>query len=101
MGGPVEQAYIVSVEALEEICKNLSQGAVKYSIITACDPKEIVFSYTNGPDDLIPSTIASPSSPTFGLSESMRGMTLRDSWPVYTSIPGGRLETEFISMRAS
>lgn len=52
MGGPIEQAYLVSVEALEEICKNLSHGEVKYSIITACDPKEVVFSYTDSPDDL-------------------------------------------------
>jgi hypothetical protein len=51
LDGLVERAYIVSVEGLREICKNLTDGNREYNV--TCDDEETVaISYQDAPDDL-------------------------------------------------
>ena len=51
MDGPVERAYLVSVDDLRGICKTLTDGKCEYKL--ACkDERHVVIVYNNGPDDL-------------------------------------------------
>ena len=40
MGGPVERAYLVSVDDLREICKTLKDGNQEYTV--TCDGEKTV-----------------------------------------------------------
>ncbi len=51
MGGPVERAYLVSVEDLRDICTALAEGKREYKL-TREDEKKVTIFYSAGPDDL-------------------------------------------------
>jgi hypothetical protein len=51
MDGPVERAYLVSVDDLRDICNALHDGKSEYKL-TCDDEKTVAISYNEGPDDL-------------------------------------------------
>ena len=51
MGGPVDRAYLVSVEGLRNICDALADGWREYKV-TCEDEKKVVLVYSDGRDDL-------------------------------------------------
>jgi hypothetical protein len=51
MDGPVDRAYLVSVEGLRDICDSLNNGNREYKL-TCDDEKTVAISYKDGPDDL-------------------------------------------------
>jgi len=50
MDGPVDRAYLVSVEDLRDICDALTDGKLEYRLTR--DGKQVAISYNDGPDDL-------------------------------------------------
>jgi len=51
MDGPVDRAYLVSVEDLRDICVGLTDGEREYQL-TRDDGRTVAISYNDGPDDL-------------------------------------------------
>jgi hypothetical protein len=51
MGGPVERAYLVSVDDLRGICETLTDGKREYKLVCE-DEGQAVIDYNDGPDDL-------------------------------------------------
>ena len=51
MDGPVDRAYLVSVEDLRDICDALNDGKREYRL-TCEDEKQVAIFYNDGPDDL-------------------------------------------------
>jgi len=51
MGGPVDRAYLVSVEGLRDNCSGLTDGKREYKV-TCDNEKTAAISYQDGSDDL-------------------------------------------------
>ena len=51
VAGPVDRAYLVSVEGLRDICDALNDGKREYRL-TCDDERTAAISYNDGPDDL-------------------------------------------------
>jgi hypothetical protein len=51
MGGPVDRAYLVSVDDLRDICDALNDGKREYKL-TCDDEKTVAIFFNDGPDDL-------------------------------------------------
>jgi len=62
----VDQAYIVSLDALIEVCKELSVGNFAYKIVRVED-SDVTISFNDGVDDLNPSHFTFPIVRNLGL----------------------------------
>ena len=100
MDGPVDRAYLVSVEDLRDICEALTDGKREYRL-TREDEKQVAISYNDGPDDLnavcftFPIIVASATASLLRLLGKQRPART-DSWSACMSIGKNRPGRGFI-----
>lgn len=80
MGGPVEQAYLVSVEGLRDICAALTDENREYKL-TCEDEKQVAISYNEGSDDLNAVCFTFPIVVTLNVSHSTLIRLFGEQWP--------------------
>lgn len=79
MDGPVERAYLVSVDDLRGICKTLTNGKLEYKL--ACeDEGQVIIVYNDGPDDVNAISYTFPIVVSLNV-EGRASLLLGEQWP--------------------
>jgi len=80
MGGPVDRAYLVSVDDLRDICDALNDGKREYEL-TCGDEKTVAITYNDGPDDLNSICFTFPIVANLNFSHGFLVRLFGKQWP--------------------
>ncbi len=80
MDGPVDRAFLVSVEGLRDICDALNDEARVYRV-TCDDEKTVAISYKDGPDDLTALCFIFPIVVNFNVRHAALLRLFGKQWP--------------------
>lgn len=79
LAGPVEVAYLVSVDDLRRICKALTDGTREYKLASE-DKEHVVIDYNDGPDDLNAISYTFPIVVSLNI-EGKASLLFGERWP--------------------
>lgn len=80
MAGPVDRAYLVSVEDLRDICDALSDGKREYKLTCEGD-REVSISYNDPPDDLNALSFTFPIVVNLNVKHASLLRLFGEQWP--------------------